>query len=196
MPSRERRPQDQTQDRARGEWFRGTNGVVWGAVVAVAVVAVVVLDLGAGAHPAVICGALAFACLCYAALIRPRIGLVDDDLVVHHLYSTQRLPIAAVEQVAVGRTTAVSVGGRRYLSGAVSRPRRQVRSARPRETTYPDYVEQRLTDAASLARHEAGIAPRSAEQRALADQVTRSWDWPLIVVNVVLVVAFVVTLVW
>ena len=183
---------------APGEWFRGSSNGVWAIVALVAVVAVIVGDAVSGWHLAVTLGAVLFGLLAYATFVRPRVGVERGELVLHHLYSTQRLPVAAVESVAIGRTFEATAAGRHYVSSAIMRPLRQAISlqgpATP-ETSYPDFVEARIRSLADDARATAGIARESEEQWALAEDVRRTWDWPLIGVTVVVAVAFVVAIV-
>lgn len=183
---------------ARGEWFRGTSNVVWAGVALAAVLVFVVGDALGHWHPQVTFGALLFGALAYAAFLRPQVGVVDGDLVLRHLYSTQRVPVAAVESVAIGRTFEATAGGRHYVSSAVMRPLRQAVSLKgaPRpEKSYPDFVESRILRLADDARAMAGVKRESDAQWALAEDVRRSWDWPLMALTVALAVAFVVALV-
>lgn len=179
----------------RAEWYRGTSSWVWGILALFAAAVVIVLDLLDGWHLAVLAGALLFALLSYVAIIRPRVGVQDGDLVLHHMYSTQRIPVAAVETVSVGRTLEVTAGGRHYISAAVGRTLRQAfKGSGPRDPqkNYADFVEDRVLWHASDARQAAGIQQDSPEQFALAEDVRRTWAWPWIGATVVLVVLLVV----
>lgn len=183
---------------ARAEWFRGSSNLVWAAVALVAVLVVIVGDAVGGWHLPVTLGAVLFGLLAYAAFVRPRIGIEGNDVVLHHLYSTQRLPAAAIESVAIGRTFQATAGGRHYVSAAVIRPLRQaisLKGERRPEKDYADFVEARLLRAAEDARAQAGIRPESDQQWALAEDVRRTWAWPLIVLTAAVAVAFVVTLI-
>jgi len=180
------------------EWFRGTSSWVWGALALLAAAIVIVIDGVDGWDLAVIAAALLFAVLSYVAIIRPRVGVEAGDLVLHHMYSTQRLPVAAVETVAIGRTLEATAGGRHYVSAAVGRSlRASFKSNGPRDPqkNYADFVEDRILHLADQARVEAGIRRESEEQFALAEDVRRTWAWPWVAVTGVLVVLLVLGLV-
>ena len=178
------------------EWFRGTGSWIWGILAFVVAALIIVLDLVGGGDLAVVAAALLFALLAYVAVLRPRVGVQGGDLVLHHMYSTQRLPVAAVETVTVRRTFQATAGGRRYVSAAVSRSMRGAlrRGDRDPARNYADFVEDRVLHHAAEARDLAGIPARSDQQRALADDVRRTWAWPWLAATGVLVVALVVTI--
>lgn len=182
-----------------GEWFHdGSSNAIWTGLAVVAAGAVVLADVVADWHPAVTLAALLFVLLSYVAFLRPAIGVVGGDLVLRHLYSTQRVPVATVEKVAVGRTLQISAGGRHYVSSAVMRPLRQaVRLSGPAhpETSYPDFVEARILHLAEESRATAGIRTESDAQRAPADGVRRTWSWPLIALTLALAIALVLAIV-
>lgn len=196
------------------EWFRTTSSIVWAVVSVVVAGFVAVLDAVQDWHPAVTAGAALFALVAYAAFVRPRIGIVGSDVVLHHVYSSQSFPLAALEKVEARRTMRLRAGGHDYVFGAIGRGRRATRQAlrgtpaasdRDRlgtpsahaapavPTEYADFVEARLSARARDARDRAGAG--SAEQRAPAGDGGRRWDWPLIAVTVVVLVVFVVLLV-
>lgn len=181
------------------EWFRNSSSTVWGLLAAGAGITIIVVDAVTGWHPETTAGGLLFALVAYAAFIRTKVGVSDGDFVLHHLYSTVRFPLAALEGVSVGRTLGAYSGGRTYVSGAVGRPMREAVKGSKREhqplSNHADFVEDRLTALAQDARERRGIKKDSDEQFALAEDVRRTWDWPLIAVTVVVAVAFVVLLV-
>jgi len=185
-------------NQTRGEWFRGTSNIVWAVIALAAVAALVIGDATAGWHPPVTFGALLFGIVAYAAFLRPRVGVEDGDLVVRRLYSTQRVPVAAVETVTIGRTFEATAGGRHYVSSAVMRPLRQALTLKgdpTPEKSYPDFVESRILRLADDARAAAGVRWESEAQWALAEDVRRTWAWPLIGLTLAVAVAFVVALV-
>lgn len=181
-----------------GEWFRGTSNAVWTGLAAVAAGALIIGDAVTDWHAAVTLGGLLFILLAYVAFLRPVVGVADGDLVLRHLYSTQRVPVAAIETVTIGRTFQASAAGRHYVSSAIMRPLRQaVRLSGPAhpEKSYPDFVESRILHLAEEARTSAGVARESDAQWALAEDVRRTWSWPLIALTLGLAIAFVLAIV-
>lgn len=195
------------------QWFRGTSGFVWGILALILAAVLIVVDVIGGWDAPVVTGGLLFGVLAYLALIRPRIGVARDELVLDHMLTTVRIPVAAVQGIAISRMCEVRAGGRRYLSAAVSRSVRQalrrevVRDsplqrrvpveepkAKAADISYADFVAGRIHAVAHDARERAGIAAGSAEQTRLADGVRRTWAWPEVVVLSVVAVAFVVSL--
>lgn len=180
-----------------GEWYRGTSSWVWAALALIAVVVVIGIDIADGWHWPIFFATLLFAVLAYVAILRPRVGIEGGDLVLHHMYSTQRLPVAAVETVSIGRTFEATAGGRHYVSAAVSRSLRAVfkgSGRRDPQANYADFVEERVLLLASDARVQAGVRQDSDEQFALADDVRRTWSWPLIAATVAPAAALAVSL--
>lgn len=198
------------------EWFRTTSSIVWAVISVVVAGFVAVVDAVQGWHPVVTAGAVLFALVAYAAFVRPRIGIVGSEVVLHHVYSSQSFPLALLEKVEARRTMRLRAGGHDYVFGAIGRGRRATRQAlrgtpaapgRDRlgtpsahaapavPTEYADFVEARLSARARDARDRVGAGPGPAEQRAPDGDVGRRWDWPLIVVTLVVLVVFVVMLV-
>ena len=181
------------------EWFRNSSSTTWGFLSAGAAIAVVVIDAVTGWHPETTAGGVLFALVAYAAFVRTRVGVSEGDFVLHHLYSTVRFPIAALESVSVGRTLGAYAGGRTYVSGAVGRPMREAIKGAKRDhkplSNHADFIEDRLNGLAQDARDRRRIKRDSDEQFALAEDVRRSWDWPLIAITGVAAVVFVVLLV-
>jgi hypothetical protein len=188
------------------ESFRPTSGQVPGWIGLVLVAAVVVFGLAdrdRGFPAPVVAGALVLGVLDWAALLRPRVRLEGRWLVLRNMLETVRIPLAAIEEVAVRQVLAVRAGDRRFVSPAVGRSlRRSMRGekpatmpARPGEQPYPDFVEERIRHRAEEARAVEGVARYSDEQVALAAGVRREPAWPEIGLLALTVVAFVVTLV-
>ncbi|NYI75434.1 hypothetical protein [Nocardioides panzhihuensis] len=180
------------------EWFRNSSSTVWGLLSMGAALAVIVIDAVTGWHPETTAAGLLFALVAYAAFIRTRVGVSKGDFVLHHLFSTVRFPMAALESVSVGRTLGAYAGGRTYVSGAVGRPLREaVKKKRDHKplSNHADFIEERLNSLAQDARDRRRIKKDSDEQFALAEDVRRSWDWPLIAATAAVAVTFVVLLV-
>lgn len=174
------------------ERFRPTSGRVTGVLALGFVGAVVVsglVDPRHGLPLPVLAAAPVIGVLIWAAMLRPRVWVTEEDLVLRNMLHTVWIPLAAIEQVAVRQVLAVGAGQKRYVSPAVGRSWRQTvrsnRSAgappkpvgggRVQTVAYPDFVEERIRALAEAARARRGVAPRSDEQRALAAGVRRRW---------------------
>jgi len=197
-------------------WFRGTSAIVWSVAIAVGALLVVVLDLVGGWHPEVTAGALFVLALTYVILVRPAIGAVDDELVVRHMLSTVRAPLAAVTSILIRRVALIRLGEHKITSAAVSRPLRSMVSRSRREpmlsarlepmevgpdrpggdNAYPDLVEERISTLARDAQIRAGVKNRSPEQAALAERRVTSPAWPeigaLVVTGALVLVLFLI----
>ncbi len=131
-------------------------------------------------------------------LFRPAVSVVGDDLVLRGAVSTTYVPLAAIEDVGVGRVLAVSAGGRRYVSGAIGRGRREAArddrldASSVAGLSYGGYVEQRLSGLVKDALMFAHVTRHSPEQAALAEGVRRTWAWPEIAALVVTAIVLLV----
>ncbi len=175
------------------ETFTPTGGRAFGALaVGIGVVGVVVGLVGGSSVTwwLVALGAL-FAALAWSALLRPRVSVTPETLVLRNMLDTVRIPMAGVEEVAVRQVLAVRVGERRFTSPAVGRSRRQLRrdgrGVRPdhaedvaalAEASYGLFVEERIRSLAHDARDRRGLRAYSAEQGALLGEVRREWAVP------------------
>lgn len=178
------------------EWFKPTSGRVTG-VLAIAVAAVVLVMAVVGKAPAVFAlGALLFGLLAWVTLLRPRLGLRGDTLLMRGMLSTVEIPVAAVDSVAVRQVLAVWAGERRYVSAAVGLPYRDI----ARERRRPDHLAPERPGADAAYAHHVGDAITSRSRQARADgvpggDVRRHWARPELAGLAVLAVAFVVALV-
>ena len=171
------------------EEFVPTSGKVTGVIgllIAAGVVVVGLVDREQGFPPVVIGIALLAGALIWATMLRPRMWATGEHLVMRNALSTTRIPLAAIEQIAVRQVVSVRAGERRYVSPAVGKSWRQsllasrgrARTTAQGSTPYPVFVEERLHQLADDARRDAGVAPLSDEQLALAAGVRREWAWP------------------
>lgn len=185
------------------ERFAPTSGRILGLValtIAVAVVVIGIVDREHGFPLPVAAAAVVFGILVWAAMLRPRVWVTEEDLVMRNMLHTVSLPLAAIERVVVRQVLAVSVGEKRFVSPAVGKSWRQTvrsnRSARRKtpEQSYPDFVEERISHLSEAARARTGVQILSDEQLALASGVRRAWAWPEIVALAVSSLAFVVSL--
>lgn len=148
--------------------------------------------------------ALLVAVLIWSTMLRPRVWVEPGTLVLRNMLDTTRIPLAAVEEVAVRQVMAVRVGETRHVSAGVGRSLRQamkgsaahrVRAQLPGlqglaaegaaavepGMVYGDYVELRLRDLATQDRTRRGVRLGSAELDSLAGEVVRVRAWPVIV---------------
>lgn len=180
------------------QWFKPTSGRVTG-VMAVVAAAVVLVMAVAGRAPAVFAvGALLFGLLAWATLLRPRVGLRGDTLLVRGMLSTVEIPVAAVDNVAVRQVLAVWAGEHRYVSPAIGLPYRDI----ARERRRPDGLAPERPGAEAAYAHHVGdtIIARAKHARSggapagEVPEVRRHWARPEIAALAVLAVAFVVAL--
>ncbi|WP_137293223.1 hypothetical protein [Nocardioides dongxiaopingii] len=198
-----------TGDKPRGETFVPTSGRVQGvAVVLIGLACAVLAVVGDGPVTWwVVALGVGFAALGWAALLRPGVAVSDDTLVLRNIVHTVRIPLAAVEEVAVRQVLAVRAGERRYVSAAIGRGRRQLRRddraprggsgdvVRMAEESYGLFVEERIRQLAEQARATRGIKLYGPEQAALAAEVRREPAVPVIVLLAGSALALVVALV-
>lgn len=168
------------------EDFPPTNGRAFGILavgLGVLVIAVVALDGGDFTLPGLALGVFIIG-LSWASMLRPRVSIRGDQLVLRNMVDTVSLPLAAVEEVVVRQFLAVRAGERRFTSPAVGRPRRQIAREDRRPGGDPGaslkdgqafalFVQERIRQRASEERERLEIRVASAEQDALAEQVRR-----------------------
>jgi hypothetical protein len=173
--------------------FRPTGGRLMGSLAVIAALVVVGIAIGdPGAIPGpVVAGAVLLGVLGWASMLWPRVSVTDEELVLRTMVEYQRLPLAAVEDLAVRQVLAAKVGDKRYVSTAIGKSWRKAmvgdRAARKEgdkgadkpvtEVAYADYVEQEIRKRMERAREEAGVRLLSDEQVALAKGVRREPAW-------------------
>ena len=147
-----------------------------------------------------IAGAVVFGALVWSSMLRPRVWVTEDDLVLRNMLDTVRIPLAAIESVVVRQVLAVGAGDSRYVSPAIGLSWRQTykstHDGAPRTATesYPVFVEERISQLAEDARARRGVRRYSDEQVALASGVRRQPAWAEIAVLTVATLVFVVSL--
>src|SRR5688572_13270649 len=103
--------------------FRPTSGLVMGSlavICALVVAGIAVAD--PDAIPAeVVAGAVLIGVLGWATMLWPRLSVTSDDLVLRNVVETVRLPLAAIEALAVRQVLAVRAGDKRYVSTALGK---------------------------------------------------------------------------
>ena len=185
------------------ERFRPTSGRllgVIGLVLAAAVVAAGLLDSAGDLPVPLIAGAVAFGVLIWSAMLRPRVWATESDLVMRNMFDTVRIPLAAIETVAVRQVLAVGAGDARYVSPAIGQSwRRTVKAGHAARKPaaaepYPGFVEERIRQLAQDAQARLGVRRYSAEQAELAKGIRRQPAWVEIGVLVLAGLVFVVSL--
>lgn len=196
---------------AEREMFPATNGLATGVggLVVAAVAAVLGLTwVDYRYAPVLLSIALLLAVLTYAVVLRPRVGIDGDDLVLRQVFSTTWIPLAAVQDFELRRIAVFRAGGRKYDSPALSRTRstsRRVRRLDARLEIDPDerqgkgptaseFISHRIESAMAAARSRAEVEEWSEEQEALAADVRTQWAWPLVALAVLAGLAVVVSL--
>ena len=157
-----------------------------------ALAAYAALDGGEGFGAPVAWGAAFAGIVSYAALLRPRVRVDSDALVLRNMIDTNVVPLAAIDEVAVRQVLAIRVDEKRYVSPAIGTS--FFRTIRPRtdrsgvaELTYPEYVRDRIMHLADGARRRSGDAD--------PPPVRREWAWPEIAGLAVTGLGFVVTVI-
>ena len=191
------------------ERFAPTSGRVSGIVgliTAGVVLILAVLGWDAGTPLGVAIVAVLGAVLVWSAMLRPALWTTTRDLVFRGIFSTTRVPLAAIDTVVVTQVLAVKVGDQRYVSPVIGYTVRQTMKAKVRDGQGPAtsaagpsqehqaFVEARIGYVAQDARDRLGIRKGSPEQQALAADVRRTWAWPELAAVVLLSAGFVVWL--
>src|SRR3954453_21665921 len=131
-------------------------------------------------------------------MLRPalwaEVGEDERVVVVRNMFSTVRLPLAAIERLALEQVLFLWVGEKRYASPTQGRSRRAVIKGVPDampelsaadQMPYEQYVKSRLYDLMTQAQNWAGVRPGSADQAALGEGVRSHIDvLPIVVVAV------------
>ncbi len=144
-------------------------------------------------------GAALVALLIWMVLLRPRVTAYADTLVLRNMATDVRIPLAAIDDVAVRHVLHVWVGDERYTCAGIGRSTRSMvrasgggpHAAAGAETSsgnrdYVTFVETSIEQLAGAARRDAG------EDRGT---VRRRWAVPELVAAGVLVVALVLSFV-
>ncbi|WP_310964459.1 hypothetical protein [Nocardioides terrisoli] len=174
-----------------------TSGSVSGWLGECIVVIVIIMAVtGGGGLPMarVVIGALLVAVLIWAFLLRSRVVLRDDGILLRNVFSDTSVPYGLVDRVTVRSVTHVFVGERRYVGVGVGRSRRAMTRQTPTRGTEPDTPRTRLAGSDLPDFLEQQVAVRLKDATPGEGVVRRRWAWPEIAVTGVLAVVFVVTL--
>ena len=200
-------PAHAPDDTAVVERFAPTSGRISGVVgliTAGVVLILAVLDWDAGTPLGVGILSLLGALLVWSALLRPALWVTSRELVMRGMFSTTRVPLAAIDTVVVTQVLAVKIGDDRYVSPVIGYTVRQTMKAKVGRASsgeasaaqdHQGFVEARIAHLAQDTRDRLGIRKGSPEQQALAADVRRTWAWPELVAGGVVVLAFLVWLV-
>jgi len=160
--------------------------------------------------------ALVIAVVIWASTLRPRVLVHGSSLVLRNMLSTVRIPLAAVEGVAVRQVLAVRAGDSRYFCAGAGRSLRQamrgstmqharqqvggltgeVAAVAEPGMVYADYVEMRVHELIKADRDRRGVKAMSPEVEALAAEVQREPAWPEIAALCATVLLFLLAVVF
>jgi hypothetical protein len=180
------------------ERFAGGGRVtgVIGLVIAAGIAVLAVLDPGEIPLP-VVAVAVLVGVLIWSTMLKPQVSVADHRLVLRNMLETIRIPLAAIDELAVRQVLVVRVGEKRFVSPGVGRSVRQAITASRADVpqaskpalgpalgggtpsqvdagiAYADFVEHRIKDLAQLDRQRLGIRRYSDEAEALGSEVTR-----------------------
>ncbi|MEP9361814.1 hypothetical protein ABLE68_02540 [Nocardioides sp. CN2-186] len=185
---------DDAADDVVVEQFHPTSGRipgVMGLITAGVVLAIALYDRSTGTPLGVAICACAGAVLVWAALLRPTAWVTGRDLVLRSILRTDRVPLVAIDEVAISQVLAVRAGERRFVCPAIGYTTRQTVRGKAGERVldssahqqlgsgdaYQTYVAQRIMQLAKEARERAGVTLGSPEQAATAAGVRREWAW-------------------
>jgi hypothetical protein len=187
----------------RVEYFKPTSGRLIGGIGVMAALAIIILvgiDGLNGSDLTVILAAAFLGVLIWAAMLRPRVGLSQETLVLRNMVTEAKIPLASIERLGLRQVLAVRAGDRRFVSPAIGRSLRSMRRASGTApdpvASYADFVEERIRHRMEDARARAGIAMMSDEQAALAAGVRREWAWLEFAALAVTGVGFVLALIF
>lgn len=169
-------------------WF----GIVLGLVVLV----VAVTDPGFGDTPVLVTASLLGIALVWALLLRPRIVLGRDAMVLRNVFVDHVLPWGLIDGVTVRSVTHVHVGERRYVGAAVGRSTvRMVRDQRQARAGSEPVLPSAVAAGPNLPDFlEARVAERLRDAPRGEGRVRRLIAWPEVLSVAVLTLALVVAL--
>lgn len=180
-----------------GRWTGGL-----GIVLALAVAGVAVTEIGTGWGRATLVGALLAAVVLYAAMLRPRVSLTQDALVLRGMTDTVHLPLVSIEELVVRQLLVVRAGDRRFTNSGLGRSWRTLArtpAARSGERIEihdgiapVDFAEERIRQALDDARRVSGVKPWRDQPDETLPPVRRERAWWLVALMGVLAVLFVV----
>lgn len=139
-------------------------GVVAMATLAFLLVVALVPDSGLGWRTAVVLGLLGV--VVWTVMLRPRVWITEEALVLRNPLETVELPLAALTGVAVRQVLHVFVDDERFTSPAINRTVRQLmradRPAGPEQPMAPGMVDQGgrrlLSETAGFGKHDLPYA--------------------------------------
>ena len=139
-------------------------------------------------------GAVFFASLAWAVVLRPRVHVIGDRLVLRNTFRDTHVPLAAVEHVTLGQALTVWAEGERHQCLGVSRSgRAQLRSQRRQAAAAQHGAGEALAAAAAhdlaketyAVRRLRELAEGARRDGRAADPVRHTWAWPEVAAVVV-----------
>lgn len=178
------------------ERFPPTNGRVLGVLGLLLGLGIAVGAPAAGIEGAWVWSAvgLLVAVLMWAGLLRPVVLIEGDELVLRNMLDTVRVPLAAIDTVAVGQVLAVFVDDDRYVAPSIGRSRRQLHGRRlpgamadaPQLPDVGLFVEERIRHRVETAQKTGAEPGPVVRERAWAEIAALVVAGVLVVVAVVL----------
>lgn len=110
--------------------FGPTSGGATGMIGILLSVVVIVTEFTDGSGPdwSLVVGAVLFSAICWALLLRPRVVLRPDELLLRNVVSDYRIPYARIESFEVRTVSTAMVGDTKYLGLGVTRTRKAMTS--------------------------------------------------------------------
>lgn len=147
-------------------------------------------------------GAVLFAALTWAVVLRPRVLVVGDRVVLRNAFRDTHVPLAAVEHVTLGQALTVWAAGERHQCLGVSRSgRAQIRAQRRQAAAAQLGAGEAVAAAAAHDLEQETYAVRRLRELARGAQrvagdgdspqpVRHTWAWPEVLAVAVTGVAF------
>ena len=111
-----------------------------------------------------IAGALLGIAVCWSLLLRPRVVLEQDELVMRNAVSDYRVPYSRISEFFVRSTTVVLADGRKFLGLGVGRRRADM-------TRTPRVASDPLTRAGAMVAEPERLTPGKSAADQLEEQV-------------------------
>jgi hypothetical protein len=104
------------------ERFPSTSGRVPGLIchaTAAIVLVLAIKPLETGTPLGVAIVACFGALVTWVVMLRPAVWVTEQDLLLHNMVTTVRIPLAAIDKVVIAQVLVITAGGNRYVSPAI-----------------------------------------------------------------------------